>query len=117
MLGHGGILIGKTPGQDDGSVDDKPAHRRPSPRPSLIRSLILSPRKESLWHRPKLASRSAAAAAGPCWAEIRSFRSAPNSRETLVSCRAASIRAHWATSSSRVTVTLRRRRFDDTDIV
>src|SRR6266404_9886096 len=112
---------GKDARKDDGGVDDKAAHRRPfsrpSPRPSLIRSLILSPRKESLWRWPKLASRSAASAAGPCWADIRSFRSAPSSRETLVSWRAASIRAHWATSSSRVTVTLRRRRFDDTDIV
>src|SRR3979490_1999866 len=117
MLGHGGILIGKTPGQDDGSVYDKSAHRRPFSRPSLIRSLILSPRKESLWRRPKLASRSAASAAGPCWAEIRAFRSAPSNRETLVSWRAASIRAHWATSSSRVTVTLRKRRVDDTNLV
>src|SRR4030088_1319730 len=117
MLRHGGILIGKTPGQDDGSVEHKPAHRRPFPRPSLIRSLILSPRKESLWRWPKLASRSTASAAGPRWAEKRSFRSAPSSRETLVSWRAASIRAHWATSSSSVTVTLRKRRVDDTNIV
>jgi hypothetical protein len=113
MLRHGSILIGKTPGQDDGSVEDKPAHRRPS----LIRSLILSPRKDSLWRLPKLASRSAASAAEPSWADMRSFSSAPSSRETLVSRRAASMRAHWATSSSRVTVTLRKRRVDDTNPV
>src|SRR5258708_17835917 len=117
MLGNGGILNEKTQGQEDGSVDEKSAHRRTFSRPSLIRSLILSPRKESLWRWPKLASRSAASAAGPCWADIRSFRSAPSSRETLVSWRAASMRAHWATSSSRVTVTLRKRRVDDTNTV
>src|SRR5713226_9132021 len=114
MLRPGSILIGKTPGQDDGGVEDKSAHRRPS----LIRFLILSPRKDSLCRLPKLARRSAASAAEePPWAEIRSFSNAPSSRETLVSRRAASIRAHCATSSSKVTVTLRRRRVDDTNLV
>src|SRR5271165_5005975 len=114
MRRQGDVLIWKTPGQDDGSVEDKPAHRRPS----LISSSILTPRKESLWRRPKFAKRSAAAsAAGPPWAEMRSFRISPSSRETLVSWRAASIRAHWATSSSKVIVTLRKRRADDTETV
>ena len=45
------------------------------------------------------------------------FQKSPNNRDTLVSRRAASIRAHWATSSSRVTVTLRKRFKDDTELV
>src|SRR5712692_1141041 len=113
MLSQGSILIGETPSQCDRGIQDKPAHRRPS----LIRSLIFSPRKDSLWRLPKLASRSAASAAEPSWADMRSFSNSPNNRETLVSRRAASIRAHRATSSSRVTVTLRKHLVDDTEIV
>jgi len=80
-------------------------------------SLILSPRKDNPCRLPKLASRSAASAADPPCTDMRFLSSAPSSRETLVSWRAASIRAHWATSSSRVTVTLRKRRVDDTNVV
>src|SRR4029077_17458771 len=106
-LSKRGIFIGETPGQHNRRIEHKPAHRRPS----LIRSLILSPRNDSLCRLPKPANRSATSAteAFPPDFSMRSFSSAPSSRETLVSCRAASIRAHWATSSSRVTVTLRRR--------
>jgi hypothetical protein len=79
-----------------------------------MRSLIfrLSPlgdRKDSLCRFPKLLKRSAASAAEPPRPGIRSFSHSPNSRDTLVLRRAASILAQLATSSSRVTVTLRKR--------
>jgi hypothetical protein len=77
----GSILIRKAPCKDNGSVEDKSAHRRPS----LIRSLILSPRNDSLLRLPKLAKRSAASAGEPFCADMRSFRRAPSNRETLVS--------------------------------
>jgi hypothetical protein len=44
MLSQGGVFVGEAPAQNDGGVEDKPAHRRPS----LIRSLILSPLKDNL---------------------------------------------------------------------
>src|SRR5579864_34446 len=90
VLREGSILVGKTPSEHDGSVEDKPAHRRPS----LIRSLILRPRNDNLWRLPKLASLSAASPGELSWVDMRSFSRAPSNRETLVSRRAASTRAH-----------------------
>src|SRR5580700_3991538 len=106
MLSSGSALIGETPCKNDRRVEDKPAHRRPS----LIRSLIFNPRKESLWRLPKFANWSAAFAEEPFSVDMFSFSNAPNNRETLVLRRAASTRAQRATSSSNVTVTLRKRR-------
>jgi hypothetical protein len=59
---------------------------------------------------PKFAKRSAAFTEEPLSIAMFSFSNAPNNRETLVLRRAASTRAQRATSSSNVTVTLRKRR-------
>src|SRR6202034_4752809 len=59
-LGHRGVFIGEAPSQNNGRIHHEPAHRRPS----LIRSLTLSPPNDNLYRLPKLANRSAPWATG-----------------------------------------------------
>ncbi len=104
------IFIGETPSQHHRGVENEAAHCRPEFMRSLIfRLSVLGDRKDSLCRFPKLLKRSAAPTAEPLRPGIRSFSHSPNSRDTLVLRRAASILAQLATSSSRVTVTLRKR--------
>ena len=61
LAGHRSIFVRKAPSQNDRCVEDEPAHLRPS----LIKSLILRPPKDSRLRFPKFSSRSTASATEP----------------------------------------------------